>query len=60
MQEYSVYIMGSDGHVQERVDLLCNDDGEAIEQAKQLVDGHDVELWQLGRQIRTFKADAKA
>ncbi len=60
MQEYRVYIMGSDGHVQERVDLLCNDDGEAIEQAKQLVDGHDVELWQLGRQIRTFKADAKA
>ena len=57
MQEYRAYIMGPDGHVQKRVDLRCNDEDEAIELAKQLVDGHDVELWQLDRQIRTLKAD---
>jgi hypothetical protein len=50
--------MGSDGHVQGRVDLICNDEGQAIELAKQLVDGRDVELWQRDRQIRTFKAHA--
>ena len=44
----------------ERVDLRCNDESEAIELAKQLVDGHDVELWQLDRQIRTFKAHGLA
>ena len=55
---YRVYIMGSDGHVQGRVDLICNDEGQAIELAKQLVDGRDVELWQRDRQIRTFKAHA--
>lgn len=37
MQEYRAYIMGSDGHVLERVDLQCNDEDEAIELAKQLV-----------------------
>ena len=55
MQEYRAYIMGPDGHVQSRVDLRCKDESEAIERAQQLVDGHDVELWQLERQIRTFK-----
>jgi hypothetical protein len=55
MQEYRAYIMGSDGHVQKRVDLRCNDEPEAIERAKQLVDGHDVELWQLDRLIRSVK-----
>ena len=55
MQEYRAYIMGPDGHVQKRVDLRCSDESEAIERAKQLVDGHDVELWQLDRLIRSVK-----
>ena len=49
MQEYRVFIMGPDGHVQSRVDLRCNDGDEAVALARQLVDGHDVELWQLDR-----------
>ena len=56
MQEYRAYIVGPDGHVQKRVDLRCNDVAEAFELAKQLVDGHDVELWQLDRQIGKVKA----
>ena len=55
MQEYRAYIMGPDGHVQSRVDLRCKDESEAIVRAKQLVDGHDVELWQLDRLIRSVK-----
>ena len=55
MQDYRAYIMGSDGHVQNRVDLRCNDDAEAIRLAKQLVDGYDVELWNLDRHIETFR-----
>jgi hypothetical protein len=55
MQDYRAYILGPDGHVQNRVDLLCDDEAEAIKLAKQLVDGHDVELWQLDRRIETFK-----
>ena len=56
MQEYRAYIIGPDGHVQSRVDLRCKDVAEAFEQAKQLADGHDVELWQLDRQFGTVKA----
>ena len=56
MQDYRAYFVGPDGHVQNRVDLRCADDAEAIRLAKQLFDGRDMELWQLDRQIRTFKA----
>lgn len=55
MQGYRVFILGSDGHVQNRVDLDCQDEAEAIKQAEQLVDGHDVELWQLDRLIKAFR-----
>jgi hypothetical protein len=37
-------------------DAVYNDVTEAFELAKQLVDGRDVELWQLDRQIGTVKA----
>ena len=54
MQDYRAYFVGPDGHVQNRVDLRCADDVEAIRLAKQLFDGRDVELWQLDRKIGTF------
>ena len=34
--------------------FICADDAEAIERAKCLVDGHDVELWQFDRRIASF------
>jgi hypothetical protein len=55
MLDYRAFIIGPDGHVQNRVDLRCKDDAEAISVAKQVVGGHDVELWQLNRHIETFK-----
>ncbi|MGY2907009.1 hypothetical protein ACVWVY_006030 [Bradyrhizobium sp. URHC0002] len=54
MNEYRAYVLGPDGHIQRRVDLICEHEEAAKEQAKQLVDGHDVELWQLDRKIATF------
>ena len=53
---YRAYILRDDGHVQNRVDLLCEDETEAKRLAQQLVDAHDVELWQLDRKIETFRA----
>jgi hypothetical protein len=55
MNEYRAYIIGPDGHIVERVDLLCPDDDAAKDRAKQLVDGHDVELWQFSRRMAAFK-----
>jgi hypothetical protein len=34
--------------------LICPDDETAKEYARQLADGHDVELWQGDHQIATF------
>lgn len=54
MQEYRAYLIGSDGHIRSRVDLMCPDEEAAKKQAKQLVDGHDVELWQSDKLLATF------
>jgi chromosomal replication initiation ATPase DnaA len=55
MPEYRAYIIGSDGHFQSSVPLICPDDETAKDQAKQLVDGHDVEIVAVrpeGRRVR--------
>jgi hypothetical protein len=54
---YRAYIIRRDGHFQKTVELDCADDNAAIEQAKQLVDGHDVELCQHGHRVARFEAD---
>jgi hypothetical protein len=51
---YRAYVIGQDGHFIKSVILDCDNDDAAIESARQLVDGHDVELWQLDRQIAKF------
>ncbi|MEA2886971.1 MAG: hypothetical protein QOD11_1331 [Bradyrhizobium sp.] len=55
MAHYRAYIMDSDGHISKAVDLIVKDDAEAMEAAKQLVDGHDVELWEHERRISLLK-----
>jgi hypothetical protein len=45
MTEYRAYMIGDDGHfIGDRL-FTCDSDADAIEWAKQLVDGHDVQLW---------------
>jgi hypothetical protein len=53
---YYAYIVGEDGHVQNRVEIRCDNDQEARRGAQQLVDDSDVELWQEARFIATFRA----
>ena len=56
MPDYRGYILRLDGHVHDRVDLVdCQDEAQAREKAKALVDGFDVELWELDRRIERFK-----
>jgi hypothetical protein len=55
MIEYRAYILTPDDHIAKAVNLFCEDDEAAKERAKQLVNGHDVELWQLGRKVETIK-----
>jgi hypothetical protein len=56
MSYYRAYIVGEDGHFIDALNLDCADDGAAIESAKQLVDDHNIELWQQGRLVTTLAA----
>jgi hypothetical protein len=45
MAEYRVYVVGHDEHFIGFKAFDCADDAEAIEKARRLIDGHDLELW---------------
>jgi hypothetical protein len=51
MPYYRAYIIGRDGQFIEAVSLDCADDPGAVESAKQLVNGHDIEVWQQDRLV---------
>jgi len=55
MAEYRAFIIGIDGRFLRAIELVCPDDVSATECARQLVDSHDVELWQGDRKITAFK-----
>ena len=59
MNEYRAYILDEDGHVDRAIPFLCPDDESAKKFARQLVDGHDVELWQGDRLIATFDCESE-
>ena len=40
-------------------DMDCSTDGEAIKQAKKLIDGHDIEIWEHGRFVAWFSSKDK-
>ena len=56
MLDYRAYVIRHDGQIKLRIDLVCTDEQTAKERAKQLLNGHDVELWQGANRIETFKA----
>lgn len=51
MADYRAYIIGSDGHFKSYEVIEAKDDDNAVKIAEKLVDGHDVEVWQLDRKI---------
>jgi hypothetical protein len=55
MAGYYAYIIGPDDHITGRVEIICPNDQEAKRLAKQLVDGHAIELWQEARKIERFE-----
>jgi hypothetical protein len=43
--EYRVYAIGRDGHIFDAKALVCRDDAEAIEQARDAFKDQIVEVW---------------
>jgi hypothetical protein len=58
MHRYSAYFLDEDGHIEMRVDLVCEGIDTAKEKAKQLVSDQDVELWDGDRKVATFGPEA--
>jgi hypothetical protein len=54
MAHYIAYLIGRDSHLMKVVDLICDDDDDAIRCARPMVDGHGVELWQRDRRVAKF------
>ena len=59
MSDYRAYLIGPTAISFKSVVVDEPDDAAAIASAKQLVDGHDVELWQRDRKIAKFEQKQK-
>jgi hypothetical protein len=62
MRDYRAYILGIEGHrFIKAKDFLNNhpDDAAALNAAKQLLDGHEVEVWDCGRLVARFSANGE-
>ena len=59
MAHYQAYLVGQDSYFIKVVDLECEDDDAARKRAQNMVDGHDVELWQRTRRIAKFEHGSK-
>jgi hypothetical protein len=60
MPDYRFYIVGHDGHFQssEAFPDIASDDA-ALTVALQLIDGHDVEIWNLDRKVAVLDHTTK-
>ena len=59
MKGYYAFVIGEDGHITNRVEIMCEEDEEAKRCAEQMVDGHAIELWQETRKVATFEPSSR-
>jgi len=56
MPEYRIYTLtDSDKIAALPQNVICENDEEAVRQAKQFLDGHDIEVWQGARLVTRLK-----
>ena len=61
MPECRIYLLAPEGHFQSSIALpSCLDDAAAIKAAVQLIDAHDIELWQLDRKVGSIDYKTKS
>lgn len=54
MEEYKAYLLGPDGHIAGRVDLICRNEDDAKEKARLLAQDCPVELYRGLSKIAEF------
>jgi hypothetical protein len=59
--EYRAFIVGPNGHFTGHEDMICRDDGEAVINARRLMNGQDqdIEVWSGARLVMRLKQKAK-
>ena len=55
MGNYYAYLIDENGHIRNRIVIMCDDDEEAKRRAQRLAAGQAVELWQEARMIVAFE-----
>jgi hypothetical protein len=45
MAEYRVYAIDGDGHIVKSTPLICDDDSQAVQKAKESCEGQTLEIW---------------
>jgi hypothetical protein len=58
--EYRAYTVGHDGRFAGFEAFVCADDHAAIEKAKRLLDGQDIELWSGPRFVKRLSPEPRA
>lgn len=56
MKGYRLYFLDHAGHIRHALELECESDDGAVDQAAERADGSAMELWQRDRVIRKFEA----
>ena len=52
MPEYRIFPLTSDNHIKNAPALVvCENDSAALEQAKKMLDGHNLEVWEGNRLV---------
>jgi hypothetical protein len=52
MPEYRIFPLTSDNHIKNAPALVvCENDSAALEQAKKMLDGHNLEVWEGTRRV---------
>jgi len=57
MVEYRVYTVDQDGHILKSTPLICDDDNQAMQQARQICKGDTVEIWSGDRFVARVTAE---
>jgi hypothetical protein len=58
-KEYRAFVIGKNGHFTGLKEFTAANDEAAVDRARQMIDGADLELWQLDRFVTRLSAQSR-